>query len=186
MAPPISTASGTINNAWASERASEIAPTRYGEGTSPRIWIAKMLRATAVARVCGDTALTMAELIGPVEAKRHSSAATMEDQYTAGMAAVRATSVSGAASSVTMPDSHRYACRETRRQRSPIQPPPYVPTKPVTTTIAPNWTVAWAFGIPRARSRNDGVQNASAPIAKVYAAEPSTVSTYGRFRRSAA
>src|SRR6266581_105283 len=78
MAPPISTASGTINNAWASERASEIAPTRYGEGTSPRIWIAKMLRATAVARVCGDTALTMAELIGPVEAKRHSSAATMD------------------------------------------------------------------------------------------------------------
>src|SRR3990172_5132598 len=128
----------------------------------------------------------MAELIGPVEANRHNSAATIAGQYNAGEGAARATSVSGAATSVASPETHRYACFESRSNRSPSQPPPYVPRNPVTTTIAPNCTVAWALGMPRARSRNAGVQNASAPIAKVYAAYPRTVSTYGRLRSSAA
>src|SRR5881296_193827 len=125
-----------------------------------------MLNATAVARMRGDTAFTIAELIGPVEANRHNSAATMAGQYSAGAGAARATSVSGAATRVAPPESHRYACFETRSNRSPSQPPPYVPRNPVATTIAPNWTVACALGMPRARSRNAGVQNARAPMAK--------------------
>ena len=126
-----------------------------------------MLNATAVARMWGDTAFTMAELIGPVDANRHSSASTMAIQYRAGADAARATSVSGAAASVTTPDTHRYACFETGSSRSPTQPPPYVPRNPVTTTIAPNCTVACALGMPRTRSRKDGIQNARAPIANV-------------------
>src|SRR5213592_504880 len=141
------------------------------------MWMVKMLKATAVARMWGETTLTIAELTGPVEANRQSSAATIAAQYTLGCGAARATSVSGAATRVTMPESHRYAWCDTRSKRSPSQPPTYVPMNPVTTTIAPNCTVAWAFGIPRTRSRNVGVQNASAPIANVYAAYPSTVST---------
>src|SRR5438105_3983605 len=165
--PPRSTAIGIIRTAWPSDPASDIRPTSEGDGTSPSTWITKMLSATAVARMCGETTLTIAELMGPVDAKRHSSAATMAGQYTLGCRAARATSVSGAASSVTTPDIQRYACRDTRSRRSPSQPPPYVPTNPVTTTTAPNWTVACALGMPRARSRNEGVQKASAPMAKV-------------------
>jgi len=48
-----------------------------GEGTSPKRWIARMLTATAVARVAGGTALMIAELIRPVDANSSSSAATM-------------------------------------------------------------------------------------------------------------
>src|SRR5712691_9562760 len=98
-----------------SERASEIIPTSEGEGTSPSMWIAKMLPATAVARMCGGTTLTIAELMGPVEANRHSSAATMAVQYTGGAGAARATSVSGAAASVAAPETQKYACFDTRR-----------------------------------------------------------------------
>src|ERR1041385_583105 len=116
MIPPTSTAAGMINTASPNERASEIAPTSDGEGTSPRRWMVKMLRATAVARMWGETRLTIAELIGPVEAKRHSSATTIADQYTTGRGAARATSVSGAATSVATPDTQRYAWRETRRK----------------------------------------------------------------------
>src|SRR6266550_3053872 len=105
-----------MSTASPSERASESTPTRDGEGTSPRRWIVKMLRATAVARMWGATTLTIAELIGPVEANRHSSAATIAVQYTAGCGAASATSVSGAAASVTTPETQRYACRETRRK----------------------------------------------------------------------
>src|SRR6266403_1637906 len=122
-----------------------------------------MLSATAVARMWGETSLTIAELTGPVDANRHSSAAMIAGQYTKGWGAARARSV-------TAPESHRYACREIFNRRSPSHPPPYVPTNPVTTTIAPNCTVAWALGMPRTRSRKVGVQNASAPIANVYAA----------------
>src|SRR6267143_765801 len=171
-----------ISIAWPSDRASEITPTREGDGTSPRTWIAKILSATAVARMCGETKLTIAELTGPVDANRQSSAVTIAGQYTIGCGAARAASVSGAARSVTTPDTQRYACRDTRSRRSPSQPPTYVPTNPVTTTIAPNRTVACALGMPRARSRNDGVQKARAPMAKVYAAYPRTVRTYGRLR----
>src|SRR3989449_7287908 len=102
--PPTSTATGMINTACASERASEIAPTRDGDGTSPRMWIVKMLTATAVARMCGDTTFTIAELIGPVDANRSSSAATMAVQYTRGAGAARASRVSGAAAIVAIPD----------------------------------------------------------------------------------
>src|SRR6266436_1942839 len=140
-----------------------------------------MLSATAVARMCGETSLTIAELTGPVDANRHSSAATIAGQYTEGCGAARARNVSGAARSVTAPESHRYACRETFNRRSPSQPPRYVPTNPVTTTAA-NCTVACALGMPRTRSRKGGVQNANAPIANVYAAYPRTVSRYGRLR----
>src|SRR6266540_1460350 len=141
-----------------------------------------MLSATAVARMLGDTSFTIAELTGPVDANRQSSAAIIAGQYTYGCGAASARSVSGAARSVTTPESHRYACRETCNRRSPSQPPRYVPTNPVTTTTAPNCTVACALGMPRTRSRKVGVQNANAPIAKVYAAYPRTVSTYGRLR----
>ena len=46
-----------------------------------------MLNATAVARIPGSTTLTIVELIGPVDANRQSSAATMALQYTAGVSA---------------------------------------------------------------------------------------------------
>ena len=49
-----------------------------------------MLTAKAVARMRGSTTLTMVELIGPVDANRQSSAATIAVQYTAGVAAVNA------------------------------------------------------------------------------------------------
>src|SRR2546430_8905867 len=101
-----------------------------------------MLAATAVARMRGSTTLTIIELIGPVDANRHSSATTIAVQYSAGGAAVRATGVRGAATSVTTPESQRYACRERRSSRWPSHPAAYVPRNPVATTIAPNCTVA--------------------------------------------
>src|SRR5437773_11270913 len=116
MMPPTSTATGMISIASPRERASEIAPTRDGDGTSPRTWIVKMLTATAVARMCGDTTLTIVELMGPVDAKSSSSAATMAVQYTGGAGAARAAKVSGAAASVATPDTHRYACRSEERR----------------------------------------------------------------------
>src|SRR3989441_11429992 len=116
MMPPTRTANGMISTASPSERASDSTPTRDGEGTSPKRWIVKMLKATAVARMCGETTLTIAELIGPVEANRHSSAATMAGQYTAGRGAASATRVSGAAASVTTPETQRDACRDTLRR----------------------------------------------------------------------
>ena len=55
----------------------EIAPMIGGEGTSPSRWMARIERATAVALSVGATRLTMAELIGPVDANRRSSAITI-------------------------------------------------------------------------------------------------------------
>src|SRR5436305_12976547 len=101
-----------------------------------------MLTATAVARMVGSTTFTIIELMGLVEANRQSSAATMALQYTAGVSAVRATSVRGAATSVATPDSQRYACRERGSHQSPSHPPAYVPRNPVATTTAPNCTAA--------------------------------------------
>src|SRR5258708_40091627 len=109
MAPPTNTATGMISTAWSRERASEMAPTSDGDGTSPSTWMAKMLRATAVARMCGETRLTMAELIGPVDANRHSSAATIAVQYTAGGVAARARGVGGAPARGTRPRAPRGA-----------------------------------------------------------------------------
>ena len=57
-----------------------MAPTTAGDGTSPRMWIAKMLVATAVARMCGETTFTMAEFTGPVDANKQSSPATIAGQ----------------------------------------------------------------------------------------------------------
>src|SRR5439155_11232998 len=114
---PTNTATGMISIASPSERASEIAPTSDGDGTSPRMCIVKMLSATAVARTCGDTTFTIVELTGPVDANRSSSAATMAVQYTGGADAARATSVRGAAASVATPDTQRYACRDRRNRR---------------------------------------------------------------------
>src|SRR5207248_10727161 len=98
-----------------------------------------MLTATAVARILGSTTSTIIELMGLVEANRQSSAATIALQYTGGVGAGRATSVRGAAASVTGPDSQRYACRERDRSRAPSQPPASVPGDPVGTTTAPTW-----------------------------------------------
>src|SRR5439155_22232785 len=133
-----------------------------------------MLSATAVARTCGDTTFTIVELTGPVDANRSSSAATMAVQYTGGADAARATSVRGAAASVATPDTQRYACRDRRNRRSPNQPPPEVPRNPVTTTIAPDCTVACAFGMARALPWKDHVHQARAAIATVEEARPST------------
>src|SRR2546422_853608 len=80
MAPPPSVAAGRISTASPSDRASEIIPTSAGDGTSPSVWIVKMLKATAVARIAGDTTLTMVELIGPVETNISTSAATIAAQ----------------------------------------------------------------------------------------------------------
>src|SRR5436309_13480467 len=115
MIPPASTARGMISTASPSERASDSRPTRDGEGTSPKRWIVKMLKATAVARMCGETTLTIAELIGPVEANRHSSGGTMAAEYTAGCGAASATRATGAGMSVTTHDHQRDARRDTRR-----------------------------------------------------------------------
>ena len=49
--------------------------------------------------------------------------------------------------------------------------------KPVMTTKVPKLTVASLREMPRTRSRNAGIQNASPPRAKVYAAYANTVST---------
>src|SRR5438876_4353890 len=129
--------------------------------------MAKMLSATAVARIPGATKFTIAELIGPVEANRQSSAHTIAGQYTAGRGDSRAIKLSGAAMSVAAPDTLRYACFVKRRHRSPSQPPAYVPRNPVTTTTAPNCAVADARLIPRVRSRNAGVHQPRMPMAKV-------------------
>src|SRR5690349_13960376 len=76
ISPPTSVAAGRISTASPSDRASEIIPTSAGDGTSPSVWIVKMLRATALARIAGDTTLTMVELIGPVEMNMSTSAVT--------------------------------------------------------------------------------------------------------------
>src|SRR5438045_9349308 len=95
-----------------------------------------MLTATAVARILGSTTFTIIELMGLVEANRQSSAATIALQYTAGVGAVRATSVRGAPASVTGPDSQRYACRERDRRRAPSQPPADGPRQPGAAAVA--------------------------------------------------
>src|SRR2546428_11757775 len=72
MAPPSSTATGMMSMASASERASEMAPTTAGDGTSPRMWIAKMLVATAVARLGGGATVTKGGFTGPGGADKQS------------------------------------------------------------------------------------------------------------------
>ena len=95
---------GTMVSACPSELRSEIRPMSTGEGTSPKMWMTKMCSATAVARSVGATTLTMAELMGPVEANIRTSAATMHGRYTDGEGAVSASQASGQASRVATPE----------------------------------------------------------------------------------
>ena len=78
----------------------------------------------------------------------------MAVQYTAGGAAVRPTSASGAAISVAIPDTHRYDCFVTLSSRSLSQPPSAMPIRPVRITAAANPTDACPCDTPRTRSRN--------------------------------
>src|SRR6266496_3900569 len=98
---------GNMRNAVPRDVASERAPIKGGDGTSPSRGMPRIERATAVARSVGATTLTMAELMGPVEAKRSSSVITMADMYTARVGERKATSAAGAAASVAHPETRR-------------------------------------------------------------------------------
>src|SRR6266542_3840621 len=169
IAPPITIATGTMRNACSREVASEIFPISGGDGMSPSKCMTKTERPKAVARSAGATAFTIAEFTGPVDMKMSSSAITIAVRYTACRESDNATYVTGAAISVAMPETHRYDCFVQRRKKSPNHPPANVPTNPVTSAIRPNVTVAWLRVMPRDRSRNAGIQNASPPNANVYA-----------------
>src|SRR2546430_3645153 len=144
----------------------------------------KICAAIAVARIVGETMVTVTALIGPVDAKSRISAITVAGQKIVGDGAMNTRTATGAAASVAIPDTHKYACRLRRSSRSPSQPPPNVPRKPVTTRIAPGSDDAWVCGTPRTRSRNDGSHAAMPPSAKVYAASPTHVRTYAELRAS--
>src|SRR6266571_604856 len=126
-----------------------------------------MLTATAVARSSGATTFTIAELIGPVDANSSTSATTIAAQYTAGTGDVSATSATGAATSVAIPETQRYDCLVSRSRASPIQPPAEMPRKPVPARITPNHEVAVASGSARTRIRNFGMKAAMPPSANV-------------------
>ena len=145
----------------------------------------KICAAIAVARIVGDTTLTVTALIGPVDAKRRTSATAVADQNTAGDRAMNTRNATGVAISVAMPDIHKYAWRLRTSNLSPSQPPANVPTKPVTTRITPGSDDACACETPRTRSRNDGSHAAIPPSANVYAARPAQVRTYVLLRASA-
>src|SRR5438093_1721974 len=99
-----------------------------GEGMSPRKCITKTDRPRAVARSAGATALMIAELTGPVLMKIRISAITIAVKNTPRLGSLSATYVTGAASSVAIPETHKYDCFDFLRQRSPNQPPVNVPT----------------------------------------------------------
>src|ERR1700684_1918726 len=105
--PPIKTANGTILMACANDEASDKAPIRNGEGTSPSTWMANTLSAMAVARSVAETRLMMAALIGPVDKNKHSCAATIQVTYTVCEVVVSASHTQGAAIKVAIADSHR-------------------------------------------------------------------------------
>ena len=105
--PPIKTAMGTILTAASKDDASDKAPMRKGEGTSPSTWMTKTLSAMAVARSVAETRLMMAALIGPVDRNRHSCAATIQVTYPACDVVVSASHTQGAAIKVAIADSHR-------------------------------------------------------------------------------
>src|ERR1700716_1087694 len=75
--PPIAIATGTTSTARPSVPTSDRYPISSGEGTSPSRWMANMLSATAEARSSGDTMLTIAALMGPVDMNSSSSATTI-------------------------------------------------------------------------------------------------------------
>src|SRR5262249_14144410 len=174
-APEESQATGRTGTQVASDEAWEITSISGGEGTSPSRCMKKTCAAIAVARIVGGTILTVAALMGPVEVNRRTSATTVADQNTAGVLAVKTRSATGAAMSVAIPDTHQYACRLRASSLSPSQPPANVPTKPVTTSMAPGSDDARVWETPRTSSRNDGNHAAMPPSAKVYAASPTQV-----------
>src|SRR5579863_2061191 len=110
MIPAITTATGTISTPRSSDDVSDSMPMSGGEGMSPRKCITKTDSPSAVARSHGATALMIAELIGPVLMNMNTSATTIAGRYTERRGSLRATQVTGAASSVTMPESQRYDC----------------------------------------------------------------------------
>src|SRR6185436_18014799 len=81
MQPAITMATGTIRNARSSELASDKAPISGGDGMSPTRCITSTDNPSAVARSSGATALTIAELTGPVLMKISSSEMTMPLRY---------------------------------------------------------------------------------------------------------
>ena len=103
----ITTAIGTILTACARDDASDKAPMRNGEGTSPSRWMAKTPSAIALALSVATTRLTMAALIGPVDKKRHNCAATIHVRYRVWSTVVSAIHTQGAATSVAIADNHR-------------------------------------------------------------------------------
>src|ERR1700678_1044966 len=112
IAPPITTANGTIFTAACNEVRSESAPMRGGESTSSRTCMANTLNAMAEARSVAVTRLAMAALIGPVERNNKSWPATMHARYRCGDCVVSAAQTKGAAIRQETADSHRYACCE--------------------------------------------------------------------------
>src|SRR5438105_5711965 len=110
MTPDTKIANGTMRNAFASELISERIPISGGDGTSPSKCMMKIDNATALARSVGDTAFTIAEFTGPVDAKMRISAMTMAVMYTGFDGFVNATNAIGAATSVETPHTHRYDC----------------------------------------------------------------------------
>src|SRR5438128_1347612 len=105
-----------------------MAPMSGGDGTSPSKWMKKIWAAIAVARIVGETMLTVVALIGPVDANSRISAAAVAGQNTAGEGALKTRNAIGAATSVAVPDSHRYAWQLRASSLSPSQPPANVPT----------------------------------------------------------
>jgi hypothetical protein len=71
--------------------------------------MAKTSRAIAVARSVAETMLTMTALMGPVDKKRQSCAHTMHTRYVVCESVVKAIHTNGAATSVAIADSQRYA-----------------------------------------------------------------------------
>ncbi len=138
-----------------------------GEGTSPRRWMTKIWAAMAVARIAGGTRFTVTAVMGPVEAKRRTSAQTVAVQYSAGEEAVNTRTAKGTAARVATPLTQRWALRFRARSRSPSQPPARVPAKPVTTRMSPGIEEAWAWGTPRTLSKKEGSHAAIPPRAKV-------------------
>ena len=84
-----------------------MAPMSGGDGTSPSKWMKKICAAIAVARIVGETMLTVVAFIGPVDANSRISAITVADQNTAGDGAVKTRTAIGVAASVATPDSQR-------------------------------------------------------------------------------
>src|SRR6266571_1320029 len=116
----MTTATGTIKNARASDEvACEITPMIGGEGMSPRKCMRKTERPRAVARSAGATALMIAEFTGPVLMKIRISAITIAVRKTPRLGSLRATYVTGAATSVAIPETQRYDAFDLRRKKSP-------------------------------------------------------------------